>query len=210
MRVAILGASGRVGRQIIEQALGRGFEVAAQTRDAANLEAVAELVDVRVFDPVDSDKLGEFVWEADIVVVALGVNSRAPTTLFSDVTKLLLEAMKKQHTRQLIAITGVGAGETRGHGGIVYDWLIYPLFTRNRYRDKEYQERLIQESDLEWIIVRPAPFTRKRFPGELEVHTAIRPDIVLKHIAVEEVAEFVVDQFQGSRYWKQKPFIGHP
>mgnify|MGYP001824202669 FL=1 len=210
MRIAILGASGRVGRQVIEQALGRGFDVVAQTRAAANLEPIAKLVEVHVFDPVDSDKLGKFVREADLVVVALGVNSRAPTTLFSDVTKGLLEAMKKQNTRQLIAITGVGAGETRGHGGIVYDWFIYPLFTRNRYRDKEYQERLIQESDLEWIIVRPAPFSRRRFPGELEVHTAIRPEVVLKHIAVEEVAEFVVDQFQGSRYWNQKPFIGHP
>jgi putative NADH-flavin reductase len=210
MRLALLGASGRVGRQIIEEAMSRGFEVAAQTRDANKLEALADFVDIHVFDPVDSEKLSEFVRNADTVVMALGVKSRAPTTVFSDVTKVLLDVMNKQDIARLIAITGVGAGETRGHGGIVYDGFIYPLFTRNRYRDKEYQERLIQASGLDWTIVRPAPFSKKRFRNEPEVHTAIRPEVVLKHITTKEVAKFVVEQFQSDRYLHQKPFIGHP
>ena len=66
-----------------------------------------------------------------------------------------------------VAITGIGSGETRGHGGFIYDRIIYSLFTRNRYQDKTRQEALIATSELDWIIVRPAPSIRIffMFPG---------------------------------------------
>ncbi len=58
---------------------------------------------------------------------------------------------------RLIAITGIGAGETRGHDGWFYNRIVYPLFIRNRYVDKDRQGAIIERSGLDWTIVRPAP-----------------------------------------------------
>jgi putative NADH-flavin reductase len=210
VKLALLGGSGRVGREIIARALERGFEVSAQTRMAERLAEVADRAEVHAFEPGDASRLRGFVTGSDAVIMALGVKSRGPTTLFSDTTRVLLRVMRKSGVRRLIAITGVGAGETRGHGGALYDRIIYPLFTRNRYRDKEVQERLIEASDRDWIIVRPAPFSLKAARSDVEVHTEIGRRTVLRRISVREVAEFVLDQIESDRYLRCKPFIGHP
>ena len=118
--------------------------------------------------------------------------------------------MRASGIRRLVAITGVGAGETRGRGGIFYDWFVFPLFTRNRYKDKERQEALIETSGLDWVIVQPAPFEDTLARTSLQVHTEIGPDVVLRRIVRSEVAAFVLDRLSDNRYLRQKPFIGHP
>ena len=61
-----------------------------------------------------------------MVVQALGVVI-APraiferTTRFSQSTRILVDAMQIAGAKRLIAVTGLGAGDSRGHGGILYD-----------------------------------------------------------------------------------------
>ena len=210
LRIAVLGASGGVGRRIVERALDRGCDVVCQTRNAGKLANVAARVRVLAFDPRDAGKLGEFVGGADVVIFALGIDSAGATTLFSDVTGALIAAMKKEQVKRLIAVTGIGAGETRGHGGFLYDRIIFPLFTRKRYDDKNRQEALIAASGLDWIIVRPARFVEDDVTGPFEVHTRIAPSTVLRRVTRDEVAAFIVEQIDNDRYLRQRPFIGHP
>jgi hypothetical protein len=67
----------------------------------------------------------------DVVVQSLGVDI-APraiferTTLFSQSTRILVDAMKAAGVKRLIAVTGLGAGDSRGHGGIIYDSVVFP------------------------------------------------------------------------------------
>lgn len=208
-RVAVLGASGSVGRRIVDRLLDKDLAVACQTRAADRLAHLSERAEIHAFDPRDANRLTEFLEKADAVIFALGTDTIGATTLFSDVTAALIPAMTQHRVQRLIAITGVGAGETRGHGGFFYDWIIFPLFTAKRYRDKERQEELIAESGLDWIIVRPAPFADASPAGELEVHTEICPKTRLTRITRDEVADFVVAQIDSDRYLKQRPFIGH-
>lgn len=210
MRVCLLGASGRVGRRILQEAVLRGHDIRCQTRDEEKLAEHAGQVQVHAFEPLNTPQLRSFVEGSEVVVMALGTNSRTPTRLFSAVTERLIATMRLCDVPRLIAITGVGAGETRGHGGFLYDRIIYPFFTKNRYRDKDVQEEMIASSDLDWIIIRPAPFTMRLPPGHLEVHVEIGPDTTLRRITPGEVAEFVVDQFESDQYLRQRPFIGHP
>jgi putative NADH-flavin reductase len=191
------------------EALGRGYEVACQSRDADRLREFEQVADIFAFDPRDEQGLAAFLAGADVVVMALGVKGRGPTTLFSDTTRVLLEVMRCRQISRLVVVTGVGAGDTRGHGGFLYDRIIYPLFTRNRYQDKERQERLLEASELDWVVVRPAPFSKRPPEGELEVHLAPGPGVVLTCINPAEVARFVVDQFVQTDYLRRKPFIGH-
>lgn len=208
--VAILGASGGVGKRIVRRALDSGFEVRCQTRDAARLAEFGDRIDVRVCEPTDQAALDELVRGVDAVVFAVGIGMSAPTTLFSRATEALVAAMSKAGVKRLVAITGVGAGETRGHGGFFYDWIVYPLFTRYRYLDKDRQEALIAASGLDWTIVRPALYSESRTKGPLQVVTEVTPSTVLRRISRDEVADFVVAQLDSNAYLRQRPFIGHP
>jgi len=86
---------------------------------------------------------------------------------------MLLAAMEEERVKRLVCITGVGAGETKGHGGFIYDHLIFPLFTKNRYADKERQEQMIRQSNADWTIVRPAPFSEAKPRRDFQVVTEV-------------------------------------
>lgn len=210
MKLLVLGATGTVGRLIVAQALAAGHVVTAQGRSPARLAEHAPGATPCVCDPADGAALAAAVSGQDAVVFALGVDKGGATTVFSDVTAVLLPAMAAAGVRRLVAITGVGAGETRGHGGFLYDQIIYRLFTRHRYADKERQEELIAASDRDWVIVRPASFADSAGEGPLQVHVEVSAGTVLRRITRAEVARFVIDQLTSDRYLRRKPFIGYP
>jgi putative NADH-flavin reductase len=208
-RIAILGATGAVGRLVIDRALARGHAVTAQTRDPEKLGDVFDRVRVMKFLPWSESRMPEFVEGQDVVVFALGLDHAGATTLFSESTRALIAAMQAQGVRRLIAITGVGAGDSRGHGGVFHDWLIYPLFTRQRYLDKNRQEALIQGSALDWTILRPARFVTFGADGPLQALTRIETNTVLRKVRREEVADFVVAEIDTAAHLRQCVFLGH-
>ena len=63
--------------------------------------------------------------------------------------------------KRLIAVTGLGAGDSRGHGGFIYDAVVFPLLLKRVYDDKDVQERIVRSSGLDWTIVRPGLLTNR-------------------------------------------------
>ena len=208
MKLLVLGASGSVGRILLEQGAARGHRITAQTRNPAKLIATAG-IGVIAGSPTDEAFLTQHVAGHDAVILAIGIDSIGKTTLFSESARAVIAAMQAARVKRLIAITGIGAGETKGHGGWLYDRVIFPLFTRNRYADKDRQEAMIERSGLDWTIVRPAPFTAHPGSGPLQVVTDIPERLQLRSIARAEVARFILDCIEGGSYPQQKPFIGH-
>jgi hypothetical protein len=122
--------------------------------------------------------------------------------------RILIQAMEKYRVKRLVCITGVGAGETKGHGGFLHDRIIWPLFTRVIYEDKNRLEAMIRNSSLDWILVRPARFQDVAIPGELKVVTQV-DGVTLRRVSRAEVAAFVLDALASDRYLRMAPFIGH-
>ena len=67
---------------------------------------------------------------------------------------------------KLICVTGIGAGDSKGHGGFLYDKILNPLFLKTIYEDKDIQEKMVQDSTLEWLIVRPGFLTNGAVTGK--------------------------------------------
>lgn len=208
MRLFIIGASGRVGSLLLTQAEARGHVVTAQSRTAGKLiETEARKVAIGL--PSDEIFLTREIAGHDAVILTLGVAGIGKTTAFSDMTRAVLRVMQTTGVRRLVAITGVGAGETKGHGGWIYDTIVYPLFTRNRYADKDRQEAMIERSNLDWTIVRPAPFSSRANATPLQVVTEISTELQLRAVTPLEVATFILTILEAGEYIRQKPFIGH-
>lgn len=206
MKILVLGAAGGVGRLVVKQAVAHGHEVTAFVRDSGN--AALEGATMIRGDVLDIQALSNALPGQDAVVYAIGVKSTGRTTLFSQSTRLLLGAMEQQQVKRLVCITGVGAGETKGHGGFLYDHFIFPLFTRNRYADKELQEQLIRQSNLDWTIVRPAPFSEGKPNAAFQVLSEVGK-VVLRKVSRAEVASFVLGELENRQYLQKTLFIGH-
>jgi len=207
--VLILGATGSVGTHLVSQALARDHEVTVLARNPSKLTLSHERLRVLQGDVLDPAAVDAAVRGQDAVILSLGrKHHRKPTTLFSDATRIVIDAMHRHGVRRLVAITGIGAGDSRGHGGFLYDRIIFPLVLKHTYADKDRQEELIRHSDLDWVIVRPASFTNGPLRDRLRVATDLR-GVTIGKISRADVAAFVLDQLTNDSYVRKQPLIGY-
>ena len=197
-KVLIIGASRGIGLETVRAALLAGHRVHALARSAASMPIQdTNLVKVSG-DALDRDTIRDALQNVDVVIQTLGVNF-APklifegTTLFSDSTRILVDAMKVAGVKRLIAVTGLGAGDSRGHGGFIYDAVVFPLLLKRVYDDKDVQEWIIRSSGLDWTIVRPGLLKNRTATGRYRVLTASK-DWQFGAISRSEVADFLVQQ----------------
>ena len=99
--------------------------------------------------------------------------------------------MKAAGVKRLITVTGIGAGDSRGHGGFLYDAILFPLLLKRVYDDKDVQERIVRSSGLDWTIVRPGMLSNGSATGRYRVLTASK-DWRFGVISRADVANFLV------------------
>ena len=206
-KILILGATGPTGRHIVSQALARGWDVTVLVRSpekAADLKG-AKLV---VGDARDEKALRPAVKGRDAVISALGTPASPfrEVTLLSTATRALVSSMKAEQVSRLITITGIGAGNSKGHGGFLFDKVIFPLLLRHVYADKNRQEAVIKDSGLDWTIVRPSILNNK--PGGNTIRTPTDlSDFHGGSISRTDVATFVLNQIGNDAWLRGSPLI---
>lgn len=210
MKVLVLGATGATGRLIVKEAKFHGHAVVALVRNRA---AARDLGNATLVEG-DAQQEGALVRALDgcsAVISSLGtpISTFRKVTLLSTATSMLVGAMMAQHIRRFVCITGVGAGDSRGHGGFLYDNLMRPFLLRSVYEDKNRQEDIVRASPLDWVLVRPGILNDKPATGNVQAHT----DLSNVHggaIARADVAKFVVEQVTSDRWLRQTPLILSP
>ena len=210
MKVLVIGATGPTGERIVEQALTQGHEVTALVRNPDKLQMQHNALRAVKGDVLDADSLLTAMQQQQAVISSLGTKkiSLAPVTLFSIGTKNLLEAMQHYNVKRLVCITGIGAGDSKGHGGFLYDKLILLLVLKRIYDDKDRQEAEIRSSNLDWIIVRPGFLTNEPAKGSYRVLTDLT-GVTAGKISRADVATFVLQQLTDNRYLHQTPLISN-
>jgi len=209
MKLLVVGATGGLGKELVGRALGQGHEVTVLVRDPARLEARDEHLRVVRGDVLDPASVESAVREQDAVVSALGTPSpRKPSTLLSEGTKNIVEAMERQGVRRLVCVTILGTGESgRRHGSLFYRHFVLGFAVRPMLEDKEHQEEVIRRSNLEWTIVRPPRYTDEPRGGGYQV-IADGGGRVGK-MGRADLADFMLDQLDDHSYVRKAVVIGY-
>lgn len=207
MKILVIGATGPTGQQIVEQGLAQGHQVTALVRNPDKFEIQhnsLQIVKGDILDPASLDA----VQQQDAVISSLGTKKIGlePVTVLSEGTKNLLQAMERHSVKRLICITGLGAGDSKGHGGLLYDKLILSVILRRIYDDKDRQEAEIRQSNLDWVIVRPGILTNHPAKGNYRVLTDLT-GVMAGKISRADVAAFVLQQITDDRYLYQTPLV---
>lgn len=71
-RVLVYGASGRIGRHLVDEALRRGYEVTGVTRDPSRLGEYGDRIRIATGDILDRERTSELVASHDAVIVSVG------------------------------------------------------------------------------------------------------------------------------------------
>lgn len=209
MRILVIGATGGTGQAIVREALAKGLGVTALVRSLAKARPLLPGAELVEGDSRDSAALARALDGCEAVISALGsrrIRLVGRVTLLSEGTRALVTAMGQAGVRRLVCITGLGAGDSAGHGGFVYDRLIKPVLLRTMYEDKDRQEAVVRASGLDWVIVRPTVLNDKPATGDARATVDLR-GIHGGSIPRGDVAAFVIAQTGSDEWLGKTPLI---
>ncbi|HXW95717.1 MAG TPA: SDR family oxidoreductase [Nitrososphaerales archaeon] len=208
MKVLVFGAAGRTGRNIVDQALNRGYQVTAFIHKTRGIEKDVEKGlqavqgDVLNFGDVERAVAGH-----DAVLSALGRGSSRRQVTFPG-TKNIVEAMEKLGVRRLIVESAFGAGESAKEMSFLDRFLVRGVLLRSSFRDKDMMEGYVEKSGLEWTIVRPPRLTDGPRRGRYRAGERI-PLNIRSGMSREDAADFMLEQVEGKEFINKKPSVGY-
>ncbi|MCM3921247.1 NAD(P)H-binding protein [Frankia sp. AiPs1] len=160
MRIAVFGANGPTGRQLVRQALEARHEVVAVTRRPAEFPLAGERLTVVGADVADESATVRAVDGVDAVLSTVGVPfARAPITVYSTAATTLTTAMIRLGVKRLAVVSST-AVEPHPHaeGGFLLNRVMQPLIARtigrSTYADMRAMEQIVRDSGLEWTVIR--------------------------------------------------------
>lgn len=194
-RILVVGATGGTGRQIVLQALERGYAVTALARDPSKLGLEHPKLTVVRGDVLDPASLDAAVRGQDAVLSALGHRQYfRPTRILSEGTRNVLRAMETHGVSRFVCETSLGIGDSAGRLGLVYTFFTIPAVLPFYFWDKARQERVVEASPVDWILVRPAALTNGRRRGSVRHGPRAGGFLWAARISRADVAAFMLDQ----------------
>ena len=208
--VLVIGASRGIGLETVKLALKAGHSVRALARSATSIRLHDPRLEKLDGDALDQHTIERALAGVDAVIQTIGVSPTPElifngTRLFSAATRILVNTMEASAVKRLICVTGLGAGDSRGHGGLLYDAALYLILGRI-YADKDAQEWIIRRSRGRWTIVRPTVLTTGPRTGAYRVLVDAR-DWRSGFISRADVADFLVQQINDASLVRKSPVL---
>jgi len=208
MRVLIIGATGGTGKELVAQALERGHQVTAFVRKPSKLNIQHERLTVHQGNVLDDSSVEATVKGQDAVLSALGHKRLFyPTRILSAGTKNLVNAMTRHGVRRFICETSLGVGNSYGRLGLYYTLFVIPVILQFYWWDKHRQERIIRDSSLDWVIVRPGVLTNGKKRGVYKHGPRVGNYLWTVRISRADVADFMLNQITDNQYLHTAPGV---
>lgn len=205
MKIAIIGATRGIGLAMAQAALADSHEVTVLARIPSRVPISHECLDIVEGDAVNPDAIMKVVEGQDVVCDCLGTaNVMKQITMFSHCAENLAKALKPEQL--LIAVTGMGVGDSRGHGSFLYDHVMLPLVLRRMYADKDRQECIIMSNVERWIIVRPGFLNNGPRTGRYRALTDLQ-GVQGGRISRADVADFMLAQVKSPQFIGRTPLL---
>ena len=204
MRVVVFGPTGGTGRLLVEKALRAGHAVTALARDPSAIPQRTDLTVLAgsVFDPAT---VNDVVAGHDAVLSALGGRPWR-SGICAPAARNITAAMTRHGVRRIVAISTLGAGDTRADVGWFPRNVIFRFVLRNEVADKEAMETQLATTDLDWTVVRIGILANG--PARGQFRAADDHSIQgMGKIARADVADFMLAQLTSTAWLRRKPVI---
>lgn len=209
MKVTIFGATGTIGRLLVNQALAQGHTVTAFTRAPDKIKQPAPNLSIINGDVRDTAAVADAVRNQDAVICALGMPLLNKDGLRATGTRNIVAAMEEAGIKRFVCLSGLGAGDSWNLLPLHYKYLIVPLLMRRLFEDHNAQEAFVRKSPLDWIIVRPSNFAKGENSRPYEHgFSKLDPSFKLK-MAPPDIADFMLQQLSSDTYLHQAPGLSY-
>ena len=202
--IAVLGASGGIGQQVVKIALSNGHKVTAILRTPSKLRIVHTNLKIVKGDVFKPETLEEHIKNKDAVISAIGKNSLKETTLYSQGNKNLLNILDKTNTNRVLFISAAGLEINPSFNLFIrlVERFVLQKLLKNMYADLVKMERIVKKSDQNWTIIRPPQLTNKPFTGQyrFSINSFLKKGL---KISRADLADFIINNITNESTYQK-------
>jgi len=195
MKLFVIGATGRTGREVVEQALARGHEVTAFVRSPKAIGLTSEKLTVIKGEATEKDQLVKAMQNHDAVVSTLGPRKPfKPSSLLHDSALATTRTMQRSGVKRLLILSAAA------HFPGIFNRIV-SLILRNHMRDSLSMEEVVRASGLNWTIARPRRLTHEKYSSYRS-----REDAAPKMgftLSRKAVAAFMLDAIEQEKHFQK-------
>ncbi len=208
MIITIFGATGMVGRHLVQQALLDGHTVRAFGRNVhtagfpenENLHLLAGAL-------FDGSQVKNAIKGSDAVLSALGGSTDGNDVTRSLGMKNIVEQMKKAGVKRIIAVGGKGILD--GEEGIFLDDPAYPAAFIPVGKEHYKAWKHLESSDLEWTIIGSPDIIEHEATGVFRTSADTPPDPDNNYINAGDLALFMLNHINRNEYIRKRVGISN-
>jgi putative NADH-flavin reductase len=195
MKLFVIGATARTGREIVEQALARGHHVTAFVRSPEGIKVKNERLAVIKGNAMDENQLVNAMQDHDAVVSTLGPRQVfKPTSMLHDSAVATTRAMQRSEVKRLVVLSA--AAHFPGIPNRTVSFIL-----RNHMRDSLRMEEIVQASRLDWTIARPPRLTQQDYTAYRSREGAA-PKMGFT-VSRKAVAAFMLDAIEQKKHFQK-------
>ena len=203
MKIAIIGATGNVGRRLVDEALRRGHDVTAIARDTSTLTSTSKLALAKA-DAQDPAALAAALAGHDAVISSVHFRMVEPAPLIA--------AVRRSGVKRYLVVGGAGSLEI-APGGLLVDSPNFPAaYKEEASKGKLFLDALRNVDDLDWTMLSPSALF---VAGERTGTFRLGGDSLLtasdgkSWISYEDYALALIDELEQPKHVKRRFTIGY-
>ncbi len=206
MIITVFGASGQVGKRVVNYALAKGHTVRAFGRNVIDLideDIRNDRLEAIVGSVFDEQEVGDAIKGADAVISALGGSLAGDDKTRSLGMKKIVAQMQKFGVRKLISVGGLGLLST-DDGKFIMDTPDYPKEYISVGMEHKHAFLSMQNSMLDWTFVCSPDIKEGDGEGRYVVSDTFLPQPNNFHILTGDLAHFMVNEAEHPKHKKQR------
>lgn len=209
MKILVLGATGRTGKQIIKEAIKRSHKISAIARDPEKLKDFD--IDITKGTPYDYATIEKAIVGCNAIINTLNVSRKsdnpwaplaAPKDMISKSASNSLKAMEKAGIKRFIALSTIGAGRSWKKTPRLLRFIVSISNLKFPFLDHGRQEEILENSNLDYTICR-APFLSDDInsKGAMATPEGVKPASMA--LSRNSAAEFFLQIIEKNEYIRE-------
>ena len=205
IRIALLGATGKAGKYLLQELLLQGYQVKSLIRNPENYTITHPSMEIVKGDIKDLETARLLLKGCNCVISAIGQN-KDEELISSLATSNILRVMEELDIKRYILLTGMNlevTGDQKSPKNLeATNWMktTFPVFVA----DKQKAYEILKESKIDWTLVRLPWIEQTSERRGIQVDLQDCPGEL---ISTTDLAGFLIDQITAITYLRKAPFV---
>ncbi|EKF55653.1 dihydrodipicolinate reductase [Galbibacter marinus] len=212
MKIAVIGATGFVGAEVLKEALDRKHTVVAIARNTDKIEINNDLLTKKAVDVKNIDELAQAVSGSDVVISAFNPGWTNPNIYdeFLEGSNAIQQAVKDSGVKRLIVVGGAGSLYLDQNTKVIDDPNFPAAIKPGAMAASEYLDVLKKEEDLEWTFFSPALAMAPGKPQERKntyrkgLENPVFDKQGKSELSVQDTAVVLVDEAENAAHVRER------